>query len=502
MSSATLPPSPPPFDDELVDRALAQEESFRFDCKRVKKDLTKILETVVAFANSEGGTIALGLEDPDKAKGRARVIGVQENPTNWDELRRLMGSRITESESLPRSWHEVGCTLGDGSIGSIVFLRIGKSSRVHSIVDDGTWVRFDKSNKELTAPEINNLSFARGTISAETQLETVDFELLDTDYWRAYARQRRLTRSIEEAMFHVGLARKDREGTLRPTRAAVLLFAEDPSGLLAGKAAIRIFHYRGTKMETDPNTNLIKRPITAEGPLISQIQAAKDAVVNELASGIQMGPLGFEIVQKYPLRVINEAITNAVIHRDYRLNADIHIRIFADRLEIESPGLLAGPVTVGNINRMGTHPRNPIITKHLRDFPLPPNLDAGEGVRMMFGTMREAGLYPPLYWSRPRIPREAVVIHLFNENRPSTWEQVSDYIDRRGEIGNAELRMLMDTDNPVRASRKLREWVSLGYLVVANPSAAKQFRKYTRPGGELEEPLFSWRPGNQEHQEP
>ncbi len=129
----------------------------------------------------------------------------------------------------------------------------------------------DKGNKELTAPEVNESSFARGTISAETQWENVDFELLDTDYWRAYTQRRRLTRPIDQAMFH------------------------EPSGLLAGKAAIRIFHYRGAKVETDPNTNLLRPPITVGGPAIRQIQKARDVVVNELASGIQMGPLGFEI---------------------------------------------------------------------------------------------------------------------------------------------------------------------------------------------------------------
>lgn len=101
MSTAITPQPLPPFDDDLIDKALDRDESFTFDCKRIKKDLTKILETVVAFANSEGGTIALGLEDPDKAKGRNRVFGIQENPMNWDELRRFLRSRITESDSLP-----------------------------------------------------------------------------------------------------------------------------------------------------------------------------------------------------------------------------------------------------------------------------------------------------------------------------------------------------------------------------------------------------------------
>jgi len=481
MSTPTPSQPTPPFDDALIDKALLEEESYTFDCKRLKGKLDKILETIVAFANSDGGVIALGLEDPDKGQGRDRVYGIQENPMNWDELRRLMRSRITESELLACEPAEVGCTLRDGTVGSVVLLRIEKSTRIHSIVDDGTFVRLQKGNKQLTAPEITDLSFARGAITAESQLEHVDFELLNSDYWRAYAQQRRLTRPIEEAMLHVGLAKRTGDGKVLPIRAAVLLFAEEPSGLLAAKAAVRIFHYRGHKVETDPNTNLLKPPLTISGPLIRQIQDASEAIVRELASGIQMGPLGFEIVQKYPVRVIKEAITNAIIHRDYHLMTDVHIRIFSDRIELESPGLFAGPVTAGNIERMGAYNRNPLLASHIREFPNPPNLDAGEGVRMMFGTMREAGLYPPIYLTQPRIERQAVLVQLLNGNRPSLWEQVSDYINRHGSIGNAEVRQLMGTDDVLGVSKLIREWVSLGVLVVANPQAGPKHRRYTKP---------------------
>ena len=482
MNASTGLNPTPPFDDALVDKVLIEAESYTFDCKRLKDRLAKILETVVAFANSDGGMIALGLEDPDKAQGRDRVYGIQENLMNWDELRRLMLSRITESELLVWKPREVGCTLRDGSVGSVVFLRIEKSVRIHSIVDDGTFRRLDKGNKQLTAPEINELSFARGTITAESQLESIDFDLLDTDYWRAYAQHRRLTRPISEAMLHVGLAKRSGEGRLLPTRAAVLLFAEEPSGLLASKAAVRIFHYRGHKVQTDPNTNLLKPPITISGPVIRQIQDATDAVGSELASGIQMGPLGFEIVPRYPLRVIKEAITNAVIHRDYHLTTDVHIRIFSDHIEVESPGLFAGPVTVENIEQIGTHSRNPLLVGHLRDFPNPPNLDAGEGVRMMFGTMREKGLYPPLYDTRPHVERDAVIVTLFNENRPSAWEQVSQYLDQHGSIGNAEVRQLIGTENVLGASKLIQDWVKLGLLVVTNPQAGTRVRRYAKPG--------------------
>lgn len=321
-------------------------------------------------------------------------------------------------------------------------------------------------------------------------MEQVDFDLLDTDYWRTYAQQRRLTRPIAEAMLHVGLAKRTGEGRILPTRAAVLLFAEEPSGLLASKAAVRLFHYRSHKVQSDPNTNLLKPPTTISGPVIRQIQDATEAVVRELAAGIQMGPPGFEIIQRYPLRAIKEAITNAVVHRDYHLAADVHVRMFSDRIEVESPGLFSGPVTAANVGQVGAYNRNPLLVGHLREFPNPPNLDAGEGVRMMFGTMWQTGLYPPIYLTQPRIERQAVLVYLFNENRPSLWEQVSDYIDQHGSIANAEVRQLGSGD-VLAASKQLRKWVDRGQLVVLNPNAAKRFRRYTKLGVVPAQTLFS-----------
>ncbi|MDO9542315.1 MAG: ATP-binding protein [Kiritimatiellia bacterium] len=491
MENVSPTPSTVVFDDALVAQFLGMPESYQFDCKRIRDKLTTVLEAVVAFANCDGGMIALGLEDPDKGKGQDRVYGIQENPANWDEVRRLIHSRITESHLLPFKHVEVGCTLRDGSRGSIVVLQITKSPTIHSIVGDGTLIRLEKGNKQLTAPEIRDLTFSRGILTAESMLETVDFELLDTDFWRQYAQQRHLTRSIDEALHHVGLAKKNAEGKLLPTRAAVLLFAENPSGLIAGKAAVRVFHYRGNRIETDPNTNLVRKPITIDGPLIRVIQDALDAVVGELASGIQMGPLGFEIVQKYPVRVLREAITNAVIHRDYRLPSDIHIRIFSERIEVESPGLLVGPVTPSNIGRIGTHTRNPLLVGALREFPTPPNLDAGEGVRMMFGTMRATGLYPPLYVTRPYTRRESVTVILLNENRPSAWEQVSEYIDKKSTIGNKEVRKILETEDVLQASKLLKQWVAKGLLQIVNPEQGTKVRIYSKPGVRLETQLFS-----------
>ncbi len=496
MTSPTKPPAKT--GDALVDDILRLEESLHRDFKRVGKNDTA-LETVCAFANTEGGWLVMGLEDPKKATGRDRIYGIEENPEAMDDLRRLIASRMQPPLAPPPEFRDVPCTLRNGFPGHLILLRVSKSERVHSIIDKGTFVRLPKSNKRLwSAEEIASLALRRGATPFDVALVDVPFELLDTPSWRLYATQRHLTRPLADALFHIGLARKDEDGHLKPTRAAVLLFAEEPNGLLQSKCTIRLFHYKGTAAERTPSTNLVRPPRTIGGPLVAQIREAVRVCKEELASGVQVSPLGFEIVQQYPVRVLQEAITNAVLHRAYHVNADIHIRIFADRIEVESPGAFPRDVTVANLRGIGSKPRNGLLVDHVREFPEPPNLDAGEGVKMMFETMQQANLYPPMYRAWPDIGREAVQVVLLNEARPTAWDQVVSCVQERGSVGNAEVRTILGTDDPVRASKLLREWVDAGLLVIANPTSAKQHRRYTLPETGEEPTLFSFPSGKQE----
>ena len=188
------------------------------------------------------------------------------------------------------------------------------------------------------------------------------------------------------------------------------------------------------------------------------------------------------------MRVIAEAITNAVIHRDYRLPADVMVRIFSDRIEVESPGLLAGPITPANIGRIGLQPQpaDHSAPSGIPDWLLK-SLDAGEGVRMMIDTMRQSGLYPPIYVTPPRLEREAVVTILRNENRPSVWEQVVAYIDDHGDIGNLEVRRLLDTDDTLTAS-KATQGVGNARFARRLDHAGRSLRRYTRADADPESP--------------
>lgn len=478
----------PPGNEALVNRLCELDESRGFEFKRVSgKMVHKALETIVAFANTEGGFLILGMEDLKKAKGMDRLYGIQENPEAVDELHELAAQRITPPID-GITWRRLPCTLRDGAAGEIAIVAVQKSAKVHSIVADGTWKRLPKGNREMTAGEINELCFARGVISAEGALVDLPFELLDTDVWKIYCDTRKLASGgIKDRMFRIGLAKK-RGKEILPTKAAVLLFAEDPSGILAGKAAIRVFHYSGLKVEHGPVPNLLKTPKTISGPLVRQIAAAYDYVLNEIAAGLTLAASGFETAHRYPTRVIKEALTNAVIHRDYHINRDIHVRIFDNRIEVESPGLFPAHINEANIRQAHSFSRNPLIVNHMREFPAPPNIDAGEGVRMMFSTMQAVGLYPPVYRSAPYLEHDAVMVMLRNEERPAVWEQVSNWIDRNGSISNSELCKIAGIDT-LKASKMLKKWVN-AEMLVPDTSKGKRGTRYMRVGGGVTQQPF------------
>jgi ATP-dependent DNA helicase RecG len=317
----------------------------------------------------------------------------------------------------------------------------------------------------------------------------VALERLQTDAWRRFASARGpLTGDFGDQLLRVGLA-QEVDGVVQPRRAAVLLFADEPGGLLAAhdtRADVRLMVYDGKAAASSATPNLRKQPRTIRGPLIDQIEATVRTVLDELAQGLTLSGSGFKTVHMYPERVVKEAIVNAVVHRDYRLNRDIFVRIFDDRIEVESLGVFPGNITAANIAQMGSKARNPLIASNLREFPVAPNIDAGEGVKMMFAEMAQAKLYPPQYRQNVELAVESVTVTLFNLKRHSAWDEVSSWIDRHGSIANADVVRIAKVDT-LKASKMLVAWREQG-LVQALPFRGKRNMAYTKPTQGAEEP--------------
>lgn len=471
---------------KIIEQWLPADETRHLEFKRVSgKMVGKAIETVCAFANADGGLLVLGLADLKSHKGQARLFGVEENNEALDELERKLRTELLpplgglQLLRLPALLHSGPAA---GQQGHLLVLQVPRSAQVHSVVGGGTYTRLDRGNRVLSAEEITELSYRRGTRSAAAEPVPVALERLNTQAWQRFLQRRGpLSGSHAEQLLSIGLA-VEVDGRVQPLRAAVLLFADEPGSLLAAhgtRADLRVFVFDGKTAVPGATPNLRKEPKTIRGPLIDQIGRAVREVMDELAQGVTLSNSGFRTRHVYPERVVKEAIVNAVVHRDYRLNRDIFVRIFDDHIEVESPGLLPKGITPATIRRAGSKARNDLLAATLRDFPEPPNLDAGEGVKMMFAEMDRAKLYPPQYRESPDSAVESLTVLLLNHERPTAWDEVSDWLDRHGTIANADVVRIAAVDT-LRASKLLVAWRDQG-LLVALPGRAKRNMAYAKP---------------------
>jgi ATP-dependent DNA helicase RecG len=230
----------------------------------------------------------------------------------------------------------------------------------------------------------------------------------------------------------------------------------------------QVIHYFGIKRIPSGKPNFRRPPFIIEGPLLNQIKRAY-GYVSENALPIKLEGATFKRL-KIPDFVVQEAITNAVIHRDYSIQDNIHIRIFDDRIEVVSPGWFPGLVTPETILN-DRFARNPIIERTLRKMPNPPNLDIGEGVDRMFNEMSKKNLYLPLYLPRKYTPHSVCVV-LFNEERVTYWDIVDKYLREHEDITNKEFRDITGLDT-LKASEFLKKWTKQQLLEKVGRSKKK-----------------------------
>src|SRR3989338_8217116 len=215
----------------------------------------RVLESIVAMANTDGGTFVFGVDDPEKTrlKGIDRVFGVEENLELFDELGRSV-ARI--SPPIPSLWQPLMLECTNGK--RIALLAIPKAVDSFHSINNHVFIRLEKGNKQLKPNNIFKLSYAKGFQKADKELVDVDFDLLKTEDYEKWKKSRKIEiAEIRDVLFQTGLARKDEKGNLKPTRAAVLLFALYPNNLMETKCSIRVFQYEGNIETIKETLNLI-----------------------------------------------------------------------------------------------------------------------------------------------------------------------------------------------------------------------------------------------------
>ncbi|MBI4680125.1 MAG: putative DNA binding domain-containing protein [Nitrospirae bacterium] len=397
-------------DQEILQLFLDYQEWQTFECKRAAIQPSKLLETAVAFSNTDGGFIVIGLEDPSKAQGEKRLIGISEHPDNVSEFLKLIQKEIDPPLVL-WSKFELNIINVKKVQDTLLVVNIKKSNDVHSLRRGDTFVRRGNQNIKIGSSEIMRLKYEKGAIKFESELSG----------------------------------------------------NKNPSVALGSKCGIKISHYYGIKPAYSGEPNFVRRPFTIEGPLLHQIEKSLEYFRNVVtASPPKLSGASFKPSFLIPEWAFQEAVTNSVIHRNYFVQDDIQIRFFDDRVEIESPGTFPGHITVSNI-RFERFARNPIILRTLNRFKLAPNLDIGEGVDRMFKVMKEQNLYEPLYFP-PTIRPNSVLLFLLNVHKIEYWDTVSKYLDERYYITNNKAREITGITDTIKMSRFLKLWVTKGLL--------------------------------------
>src|SRR3989338_866146 len=450
-------------DKDIVKIFLDTQEWSTFECKRAAIEPARLLETVVAFANTDGGYIVVGLEDPSKAEGNKRFLGISENLDNISEFLKLIEKEI-EPPLILWGKFELDITNVHGQPDKLFVISVKKSNDVHSLKRGDTFVRKGRQNVKIGSTEIMRLKYEKGAIKFESEKSNITIlEELDMSLLNLYKKDTS-GEGLDDWQFlkDNGLA-VGQSGKFELTKAGVLLFGKNPSVALKNKCGIKISHYYGTKPSHTGKPNFVTRPFTIEGPLLKQIEQAIEYFRNIVKnSPPKLSGASFNPTFLVPEWAFQEAVTNAVIHRNYFVQDDIQIRFFDDRVEIESPGTYPGHITVENI-RSERFSRNPIIQRTLNRFQEAPNLDIGEGVDRMFQSMKKSNLYDPFYIPAS-LKGNSVDVILFNLKRVEYWDMVSKYLDENYRIRNQEARSITNITDTIKMSRLLKLWVAKGLL--------------------------------------
>jgi ATP-dependent DNA helicase RecG len=348
-------------------------------------------EALVAFANADGGELLIGVEDD------GTVSGIPFNETTSKNLLKAPENRVHVHTPLQDYLaHEL--TLPGGKV---FYFAVEKSTKYVHLTSDGRCLqRRDRATVPVSSEQ---LQFERQEqVSREYDRQFVDGahpQDLDLDLIKRIADHVAPGMSAEKCLQFLGLAEYGL-GVLRLRRAALLLFATDVSRWHP-RCEVRIVRVRGNELGTGRDYNALLDE-TATGNVLGLLTAAWEKLRPHLVETKFAPDAIFRERVMYPEDACREALTNAIAHRDYSIEGrNIEIMIFDDRMEVSSPGGLLSTVTIDELNRLqGLHQsRNALIAKVLREIGY--MREIGEGMRRIFGLMREHDLVPPELYSEP-----------------------------------------------------------------------------------------------------
>lgn len=369
-----------------IEKLKSMTESQFFDRKSSRLSPKDFSHQLSAFANASGGMVVIGIEDD------GQVTGVTSDKENAFRQAAFDNLQIPPEYQI----EIISCVLHSGEDGNIMLFHIEPSANdIIKLKNGDAYLRIGDSSRKLSAEMLAALEYSKGIKSYEARIvEDATLDDLDEVLIQEYTKLLGTTASSSFDLLKGRGLIKEKDGQVRITVAAILLFGKAPTQFLPG-ARVRFLRYEGVTAEVGTRFNLVK-DTTIERPLHQLLTEGRNLLEAQMREFQQLGRDGvFKKIPEYPAFAWLEGLVNAVAHRDYSLQGDyIRITMFDDRIEFSSPGRLPSIVTVDNIQTT-RFSRNPMIARVLSDFGWVRELN--EGVKRIYTDMASFFLDPPSF---------------------------------------------------------------------------------------------------------
>lgn len=373
--------------DFTLEELYTKKEGQTYDRKSARKDPKGLSNHIVAFANADGGTLVIGIEDD------FTVTGIDDYHNNVNDILRVPFDYCTPSVRVDTETIE--CIDKNGNPNHLLVMTIPQSTELHANQQDEVYYRMGDKSKKLNFDERLQLMYAKGARYYEDEpVYRSSMEDIDLDFVAEYCKKIGYTKSPQEYIEQNNDFIIKHNGREELSGAAVLLFTKNPQRFFP-RARVRFIRYDGTEAKVGTEMNVIKDE-RFEGRILDMVRASLDFVRSQIKERTKLGADGrFHTTPEYPEFAWKEIIINAIAHRDYSIKGtDIQIKMFDDRITVESPGTLPGIVRLNNL-RSVHFSRNPKIARFLQEYEYVKEF--GEGVDRMFNEMAAAGLPAPEY---------------------------------------------------------------------------------------------------------
>lgn len=359
---------------------IGTNESATVEWKPSLSQVNEIIETISAFANTEGGKIFIGISKAGKLIGVQIGKGTVENLTN--QISQHTDPRVHPKITIKR-------------IGSkeIIVIDVKRSSDKLTLAFGRPFIRVGKSTMKMSKDEYETKILEKHTdkLRFDTQIcPKASIKDIDKEKLRWFLRKAKEERNYDidpEIPLKEALRRLHLIEDKRITNTAILLFGKEPQRFIL-QTKIRAGRLKGTD-----GLDFIDMKVL-EGTIPELREKAIKFIMEHIKHGVFFDSNRRYDKWEYPLRALEEVLNNALAHRDYFSNAEIQISIYDDRIEVWNPGELLPPLTPKDLkHKHKSIPRNKFLADKL--FLIKYIEEWGRGTNRVIEEMKQHGLSEP-----------------------------------------------------------------------------------------------------------